>query len=323
MSDSVTPLGDHVVQLAIEKAIEVANRYAEKSRSPNTWRAYRMDWRTFENWCRSVNLESLPATPETIGMFIAAEADKGLSPSTIRRRLAAIQLVHFGSGHASPHKARQVSEVMRGIERNWGKPVQKKTPILAADIKRMADVVEPQTNKGLRDRAVMLFGFAGAFRRSELVGLDVEDLDIRDEGVIVTIKKSKTDQDAKGQLIAIPRYADSQYCPVLALHDWLTVADIKSGALFRRMFKGDVIGKQRLGPQAVALIVKNHVARIGLDYEQFSGHSLRSGFITSAAQNRADIFKMADHSRHKSLEMLREYVQDEQKFDEHPGQDLL
>ena len=323
MSHSVTEIKNQLAQIELENALRAATHYAENSRSPNTWRAYKSDWRIYEAWCTSVKLESLPAEPETVAMFVAAQADKGLSPSTLRRRLAAIQLVHFGAGHASPHRAKQVTEVMRGIARKWGKPVDKKAPILEDNIKQMADAVEPATAKGLRDRAILLLGFAGAFRRSELVGLNVENLDKRDEGTLVTIEKSKTDQEAKGQLIAIPSKSDSPYCPIQALDDWLTVAEIRTGALFRRMFRGDVVGRQRLSAQSVALVVKEYASRVGLDYTRFSGHSLRSGFITSAAQNDANIFKMAEHSRHKSFDVLRNYVQDEKKFEDHAGTHLF
>ena len=145
MSRSVTERRNQLAQIELENALRAATRYAENSRSPNTWRAYKSDWRIYETWCQSVDLESLPAEPETVAMFVAAQADKGLSPSTLRRRLAAIQLVHFGAGHASPHRAKQVTEVMRGIARKWGKPVQKKAPILEDNIKRMADSVEPES----------------------------------------------------------------------------------------------------------------------------------------------------------------------------------
>ena len=323
MDRSVTQVRNHLAQVELENALRAATRYAAHSRSANTWRAYQSDWRIFEDWCRSVNLVSLPAEPETVAMFVAAQAAKGLSPSSLRRRLAAIRLVHFGAGHPSPHLATQVNEVMRGIARNWGKPVEKKAPLLNDDIKRLADAVEPETAKGLRDRALLLFGFAGAFRRSELVDLDVANLDRRGEGLLVTIEKSKTDQEAVGHTIAIPAKPASAYCPVQALDDWLTVAEITSGALFRRMFRGDVIGTGRLSAQSVALIVKDYAARVGLDYNRFSGHSLRSGFITSAAQNDANIFKMAEHSRHRSFDVLREYVQNERRFDDHAGERLL
>lgn len=143
------------------------------------------------------------------------------------------------------------------------------------------------------------------------------------EGVKVTIKHSKTDQEAQGQVIAILRQSKSPYCPVQALQDWLTVAGIDQGALFRRMHRGDRVGQARLSAQSVAIIVKNYAHKIGLDSSRYSGHSLRRGFLTSAARNRASIFRMADQSRHKSLDVLRQYVKEEEMFDDNAGADLL
>jgi site-specific recombinase XerD len=266
---------------------------------------------------------TLPAKPETIAMFVASQAAGGLSPSTLTRRLAAIRLIHLGAGHPSPHNTIQVIEVMSGIRRNWGKPPNRKAPALVEDIKKMVDAVEPDTKKGLRDRALILFGFAGAFRRSELVGLNTWNLEERCEGVKVTIEKSKTDQEALGQVIAIVRQPDSPYCPVQALQDWLTNAEIQNGALFRRMYRGDNVGTAHLSPQSVAMIIKDYANKVGLDSAQYSGHSLRRGFLTSAARNRANIFKMADHSRHKSLDVLRQYVQEGEMFENNAGDGLL
>jgi len=155
--------------------------------------------------------------------------------------------VHLGAGHPSPHNALKVVEVMRGIRREWAQPPAKKVAAVDEDVKKMADSVDPEKAMGLRDRALLLFGFAGAFRRSELVALNTWNLEERDEGLKVTIDRSKTDQEAQGQVIAIIQQPDSPYCPVQALQDWLTVAEIERGALFRRMFRGDKVGGARLG----------------------------------------------------------------------------
>lgn len=187
----------------------------------------------------------------------------------------------------------------------------------------MVDAIEPETAKGLRDRALLLFGFAGAFRRSELVGLDSWNLEEREEGVKVTIKHSKTDQEGQGQVIGIVRQVGSPYCPVQALGDWLTVSGIERGALFRRMYRSDKVGESRLSAQSVAMVIKDRAHKAGLDSSRYSGHSLRSGFLTSAAKNRASIFKMADQSRHKSLDVLRRYVKDEDLFLDNAGEGLL
>lgn len=309
--------------IELKQAFDDAKRYARKSRSAATWRAYQSDWRQFETWCVKLNLEALPATPETVSMFVASQAAAGLNPSTLSRRLCAIRLVHLGAGHASPHNALKVTEVMRGIRRDWARPPEKKIAAIDDDIKRMADAVDPETAKGLRDRALLLFGFAGAFRRSELVAVNTWDCIEHDEGLKVTIARSKTDQEGKGHIIAILRQADSPYCPVQALQDWLTVAEIEKDAVFRRMFVHDTVGKQRLSAQSVALVVKEHARRAGLDWQRYAGHSLRSGYLTSAANQRASIFKMADQSRHKSLDVLREYVGREDLFNDHSAEALL
>lgn len=323
MNTSVTGPDTRLTKIERERAFNEARRYAKKSRSDQTWRAYRSDWALFETWCVIVALPPLPAKPETVAMFIASQASDGLSPSTLNRRLAAIRLVHLGAGHPSPHNTIQVTEVMRGIRRDWGKPPAKKAPAVDEDIKKMVGLIEPGTAKGLRDRAILLFGFAGAFRRSELVALNTWNLEERDEGLKVTIEQSKTDQEGLGQVIAILRKSDSPYCPVQALQDWLTVARIEKGALFHRMYRSDKVGSSRLSAQSVAMIIKDCAHNAGLDSSTYSGHSLRSGFLTSAARNRASIFKMADQSRHRSLDMLRQYVKDEELFEDNAGKSLL
>ena len=323
MDRSVTLTKTQLAEIELESAFAAAKRYAKKSRADSTWRAYENDWRQFEAWCTKVNLPALPADPDTVAMFVASQAADGLNPSTLDRRLAAIRLVHLGAGHASPHNTIKVTEVMRGIRRDWGRPPEKKAAALDEDIKKMADAVEPETTKGLRDRALLLFGFAGAFRRSELVGLNTWNLEERDEGLKVTIEHSKTDQEAQGQVIAIVRQPESPYCPVQALQDWLTVAEIERGALFRRMYRSDKVGKNRLSAQSVAMVIKDYAHKAGLDSSRYSGHSLRSGFLTSAARNNASIFKMADQSRHRSLDVLRQYVKDEDLFDNNAGEGLL
>ena len=323
MNRNVTVSGNQLAKIELDRAFSAARQYARKSRANSTWRAYRSDWQQFEGWCGAVGLATLPAEPETIAMFVASQAAGGLSPSTLTRRLAAIRLIHLGAGHPSPHNTIQVTEVMRGIRRDWGKPPERKAPAVDEEIKKMADATEPESAKGLRDRALLLLGFAGAFRRSELVALNTWNLEYRDEGVKVTIEVSKTDQEAQGQTITMVRQPNSPYCPVRALDDWLTVAKIQRGALFLRMHRGDNVGKVRLSAQSVAIIVKDYAHKVGLDSRQYSGHSLRRGFLTSAARNRASIFKMADQSRHKSLDVLRQYVQEEEMFENNAGDGLL
>lgn len=307
----------------LKDIIDNAQRLVRKARSEATWTAYRSDWRQFEAYCKSYKLPALPTTTNTLISFLSKQAADGLAPSTIKRRLISIRVVHKGSGYPPPDEAPAVDELMKGIRRDTQRVPKKKKAALPDDITRMADMVTEQTRKGLRDRAILLFGFAGAFRRSELVAIEMEHLNFVNEGMRVTLPSSKTDQVGDGQIVAIPAEINSPHCPVQALKDWLTVGEITSGSIFLRMHKGDSIGKSRMTPQSVALIVKEYAERAGLEPAHYAGHSLRRGFLTSAANERKNLFKMAEHSRHRSLETVREYVEDAAKFDDHAGLGLL
>ena len=307
----------------LQAARVAAARYARSSRAAATWRAYESDWKIFTTWCALVKQPALPAEPSTVALFLAAQAKLGRAPSTLGRRLAAIRLMHVGAKVAPPHDALEVAEVMRGIRRTWMRPKTQKAPALEEDVKKMSAAVDADTLRGLRDRAVLLLGFAGALRRSEVVELDVEDLTEQREGINIRIKSSKTDQEGDGEMVAIPRVPNSPYCPVRALHEWLQAAAITTGAVFRRLYRGDTVGTSRLTAQSVALIIKELAQKLGLDARRYAGHSLRSGFLTSAARRRASLFKMADQSRHRSLDVLREYVRNEERFEDHAGDGML
>lgn len=323
VADLVEKPSSDLAERCLEEHLANARRLMKKARADSTWRAYRSDWRQFEAFCNNVQLQALPASPRTLVSFLSSQAGERKSPSTIQRRLVAIRLVHTGAGHQRPDSDPVITELMKGIRRDWRQPTARKTPAVATDVIAMADSVDPETNKGLRDRALLLFGFAGAFRRSELVAIEIDHLHYQAEGVRVTIPHSKTDQEAKGQVIAVRAEPDSDYCPVQALKDWITVGDVTSGPVFLRMHRHDRIGTSSMTPQSVALVVKEHASRVGLEPARYSGHSLRRGFLTAAAREHKSIFKMAEHSRHKSLEVLRQYVEDEQKFDDHAGEGLL
>lgn len=309
--------------VAIQEAAADAEVFATASRAASTWRAYESDWRIFTAWCQAMDLLALPAAPATVAMFLAAQAKNGTAPSTLNRRLAAIRLMHLGARVVSPHNAVEIQEVMRGIRRLSTRGVVKKEAAVDEQIKRMVDRCDPSTYQGQRDRALLLVGFAGALRRSELVALDVAHLKVSDEGFIVTITKSKTDQERKGQQIAILREPNSPYCPAQTVLDWLTAAGIDQGAIFRRVTKGNKLTADRLTDQSVARIIKKLATRAGLIASQYAGHSLRSGFLTSAAAQHASIFKMKAQSRHKSLDVLSGYVHDQEMFKDHAGKGLL
>ncbi|MCU0973244.1 MAG: tyrosine-type recombinase/integrase [Burkholderiales bacterium] len=300
-----------------------ARYLAEKSLADNTTRAYESDWLVFTNWCARLDEVPLPAAPATVAMFITSEHDRNLSPSTIERRLAAIRAAHFRYDLPLPTESVAVIKVMRGIRRDRRATPNRKKAALADDVKRLVDHVRPQTARGLRDRALLLFGFAGAFRRSELVAIDVADIERDSRGIHVLIRASKTDQEGKGRTVGIRRIEESDYCPVQALDDWLTVAGITQGPVFRRMRPNDHVGATRLTDRSVALILKEHAVRAGFDPDLYAGHSLRRGFLTSAANAGTSIWDMSQQSGHKSFQVLREYVEKTQKLDYHPGSELL
>jgi site-specific recombinase XerD len=262
---------------------------------------------------------SLPAAAETVAAYLAAHAATSKA-STLGRRVAAIRYTHKLAGLALPTDAEGVKATMRGIRRTFGGARNKKAPAIAAKMQSMV-ATAPDSLAGLRDRALLLLGFAGAFRRSELVALDVADIAETETGLLVTIRRGKTDQEGIGRTIAIPR--GDVACPVKALRAWLEAAAIDGGPIFRPIDKAGTVRPSRLTDRSVANIVKAYAERAGFDASTFSGHSLRAGFLTSAAGKGASIFKMMDVSRHKSVDTLRGYVRDAELFKDHAGAGLL
>ncbi|MBN9013547.1 MAG: tyrosine-type recombinase/integrase [Rhizobiales bacterium] len=300
----------------LSDAVELAK--AEKS--PATRRAYGTDFRLFREWCEAKGVEALAASPETVAAFLAADMATGTKPSTLGRRVAAIRYAHKLAGLPTPTDAETVTATLRGIRRTVGAAKVKKAPATAGKIISMV-AIAPDSIAGLRDCALLLIGFGGALRRSELVALDVADIAESDEGLRIIVRKAKTDQEGEGATIAVPR--GKVACPVAALRAWLDAAAIESGPLFRPINKSGVVSDARLTDQSVANIVKAYAKRAGLDPAKFAGHSLRAGFLTSAAAKGASIFKMMDQSRHKSVDTLRGYVRDAELFKEHAGAGLL
>jgi site-specific recombinase XerD len=250
-----------------------------------------------------------------VAAYLAAQAGT-LKASTLGRRVAAIHYAHKLTGFQSPTDSEGVKATMRGIRRTFGGARNKKAPAVAAKMHSMV-ATAPDSLAGLRDRALLLLGFAGAFR----LALDVADIEETETGLLVAIRGSKTDQEREGVTIAIAR--GDIACPVKALRAWLDAAGIESGPLFRPIDKAGTVRAPRLTCRSVANIVKAYAGRAGFDASTFSGHSLRSGFLTSAAGNGASIFKMMDVSRHKSVDTLRGYVRDAELFKDHAGAGLL
>jgi site-specific recombinase XerD len=305
---------------AIGPELDEAVEYAQAAKSSATRRAYRSDFEIFRSWCETKGLSPLPASPEAVAAFLAFDAKSGTQSSTLERRLAALRYAHKLAGHPSPTATEAVKATLRGIKRTLRHCTTRKAPATSEKIAAMA-AATGKSVRGLRDRAVLLLGFAGAFRRSELVALDFNDLEFCNGGLRITIRRSKTDQEGDGATIAIA--ARSFACPVKATRAWLKASRITRGPIFRPVSKsGRALGR-RLSDRAVAEIVETYARRIGLKAEDFSEHSLRSGFLTSAAQRGASIFKMMDVSRHKSIETLRAYVRDAELFHDHAGYGLL
>lgn len=314
-------------ETALAQAREALHRYERLARAEATWRAYASDWRRFEAWARTVGRETLPTTPETLALFLAAEAARGRAPSTVTRRVSAIRLVHLGAGLPSPTDAVVVSETLRGIRRGArGRAPAKREPAVDHEIKRMADALDDDRPATLRDRALILLGFASALRRSELAGMTIEWLRRHPKGLVIEIPYSKADQEGHGQTVAVPAKPDSPWCPVAALDRWLAAADIRTGAVFRAVHRsGRILGDDdaHMDGKSIARIVKRVALAAGLDPTRRSAHSLRRGVLTSAAHAGSNIARTQRHARHTSFETTAGYFGDGELFEDHPLDDLL
>ena len=294
-------------------AVERARAYAGQAKAPNTLRAYNADWRDFAAWCAAANLTPMPADPETVGLYLGDLAAAGRKASTLERRLSAIAQAHKLAGHPSPTGHPAVRAVWAGIRRVHGSAQEGKAPALAADMRAMVGALPPGLG-GVRDRALLLLGFAGAFRRSELVGLDAGDVAPTREGLVVTLRRSKTDQAGEGRRVGIPAGQHAATCPAQALKAWTTMAGIAEGPLFRPVDRRGVVGPGRLSDRAVALVVKRAALAAGLDPDRYAGHSLRAGLATSAAAAGASERSIMDQTGHRSVAMVRRYIREGSLF---------
>jgi integrase len=302
--------------------VDQARDYAAQAKAPAIRRAYRADLRAFVAWCEAQALHALPAAPETLSLYLTARAQQGAKVATLERALAAISEAHKAAGHPSPRSSAVVQSVMRGIRRSLGVAPHQKTPVLVSDLKAMLQAL-PEGLLGLRDRALLLVGFAGAFRRSEIVGLDVADVEFTSEGLEVTLRRSKTDQEGAGRKIGIPYGSTPGTCPVRALKDWLDGAGIAEGPLLREVTRHGHVGTARLSGKTVARVVKRVAEAAGLDPERFSGHSLRAGLATSAAKAGKSERAIMKQGRWASVTMARRYIRDASLFTENAATGLL
>jgi site-specific recombinase XerD len=291
-----------------------AASYIEKSKAENTRRAYRADWQDFAAWCEKFRRAALPASPDTVAYYLA-DRSQDLKTSTLQRRLATIAEAHRTAGCEAPTRHAQVKLVWAGIRREKGMAQAHVKPVLTKHLRLMVTYL-PDSLLGVRDRAVLLLGFAGAMRRSELVGLDVDDLTTGDEGLVATIRKSKTDQAGESRKIGIPKGQYEETCPVRAVQKWLEQSGIEDGPIFRSVNKHGHVLEQRLSARSVAEIVKRSLLAAGKSARRFSGHSLRAGLITQAAMLGVSERAIQDQSGHKSLAVMRRYIRDGSLFRE-------
>src|SRR5262245_5115802 len=268
----------------VQATAERARDYRAKAKAANTLAAYRSDWNDFTTWCRTHLRESLPAEPATVALYITDLAER-CKPSTITRRLATISQAHQQAGHPTPTTAPLVRDVLQGIKREKGSAPAAKAAAVTAIIRAMVETLDDDL-KGKRDRALILVGFAGAFRRSELVALTVAAVQFTNDGLVVKLQHSKTDQEGMGETKGIPYGSTPATCPVRALRAWLDAAGIVAGPIFRPINRWSQVRPRRLTDHAVAVIVKQLAARAGYDPAAFSGHSLRAGLATARSEER-------------------------------------
>jgi len=289
-----------------------AAEYAEQSISASTKRAYATAWSDFEHWCVDNDLDCLPASEMTIGTYLADRAAT-LAVSSLNTRLTAIKRAHRLKDHPLNTTNPAIRDVFAGIKREKGTAQAVKAPILVEKLRQAVNAL-PDTVRGKRDNALLLLGFSAALRRSELVALDVADLDFTDEGLKLTLRRRKTDQEGAGTVIGVLPGQHHQTCPVSAIASWLERAKITDGPVFRPVTKGGKVVASRLSDKAVSRAVKSAMAAIGADPADYGGHSLRAGLATSAAQNGAEERHIMRQTGHKSVQMVRRYIRDGELF---------
>ena len=294
MNDLITD----VKNLEIETLKNLKN-----SKAHNTLRAYNADFKDFSAFCAKNGLNSLPSEPKIVSIYLTYLSSFS-KYSTLKRRLASIKVVHKLKGHYIDTKHPIIIENLMGIKRKMGVKQIAKKPLLINDLKVIINVIDQEKNdlKRLQNKALLLVGFAGGFRRSELVSIEYDDLDFVTEGVKIVIKRSKTDQTGQGMIKAIPYFDNKTYCPVTSLRNWINFLNIDKGKIFN------------ISDKTVALIIKKYALLAGLDQKKYAGHSLRSGFATSTAETGADERSIMAMTGHKTTQMVRRYINESNLF---------
>ena len=288
----------------------------KSSKSDNTLRAYRSDFKDFGAFCAKHGLNSLPSEPKIISLYLTY-LSKNSKISTLRRRLVSISMVHKFKGHYLDTKHPIIVENLMGIRRVKGSIQNGKKPLLINHLKSIINAIDKENYeeiKKLRDKSIILIGFGGGFRRTELISINYEDLEFVSEGLKIIIRRSKTDQFGEGMIKGLPYFNNVNYCPVLNLKKWLEISKIKSGPIFRRFSKGSFITNNRLTDQSVVLLIKKYLNLAGIENKNFAGHSLRSGFATVAAESGANERSIMAMTGHKTTQMVRRYIREANIF---------
>jgi site-specific recombinase XerD len=327
---------DSAMLAVLHEDLERAAAYKKAARAAATHRAYNSDWIIYTDWCRTRGLEAMPAHPEQIAAFVANQAASGLKPSTIERRVAAIGHHHRTSNYPAPAahpEAGGLREALAGIRNEKRAKKTRKEPADATALRDMLAQIKGDGLRARRDRAALAIGMAAALRRSELVALTLENVGILEHGIELYLGATKTDQAGEGTTIAIPE--GTRLRPKALLLDWISaVRVLEAGVvrtpaqeaavpLFRRLTRSDQLTGEPMSDKAVARLVKRYAGAAGYDAAKFSGHSLRAGFLTEAANQGATIFKMQEVSRHKTVQVLSDYVRSADRFRDHAGERFL
>ena len=289
----------------------------QNSKANNTVRAYKSDFDDFGLFCAQNGFKSLPSDPKVVSLYLTYLSTKDVKMSTLKRRLVSIGVIHKLKGHYLDTKHPSIIENMMGIKRRKGSIQKGKKPLLINNLRILINVIDKEKNeeiKKLRDRSIILIGFSGGFRRNEIVSLDYDDLEFVQEGLKISLKRSKTDQFGEGSVKGLPYFENSKYCPVISIKKWIEISKISSGAIFRRFIKGSKLSHNRLTDQSVALLIKHYLKLAGIESKNYSGHSLRSGFATSAAESGAEERSIMAMTGHKSTEMVRRYIKEANLF---------
>tara|TARA_B100000959_G_scaffold283079_1_gene351102 strand:+ start:1467 stop:2423 length:957 start_codon:yes stop_codon:yes gene_type:complete len=289
----------------------------KSSKAINTIRAYKSDFKDFGAFCAKHSFKTLPTEPKVVALYLTYLSGKNAKMSTLRRRLVSIGMIHKLKGHYLDAKHPIIIENLMGIKRTKGSIQSGKKPILINHLKAIINVInelKTEEIKKARDKALILVGFGGGFRRTELISIDYEDLEFVPEGVKITLRRSKTDQFGEGMIKGLPYFSSETYCPVAHLKKWIKISNIKSGSVFRRFAKGCSLTSDRLTDQSVVLLIKRYLELAGIENKNYSGHSLRSGFATVSAESGADERSIMAMTGHKTTQMVRRYIKEANLF---------